>query len=200
MKNLLDDVKFLVSESVPERLPPSLAEVAFVGRSNVGKSTLLNALCRKDLARVSATPGRTRLINVFLAGKDRWLVDLPGYGFALGTKAERLGWEAMVEAYLSTRPSLRMVLLLVDAKVGPTRLDQEMAASLRARQLPWRAVATKADQVKASRVAIQKSDAAAVLKIAPEALSWVSADTGLGIRALGGEITTFLSDAGAERK
>lgn len=196
MKPILDDVKFLLSESAPERLAPSVAEVTFVGRSNVGKSTLLNAICRKDLARVSGTPGRTRLINVFLAGKDRWLVDLPGYGFATGPKAERAGWGAMIEAYLSTRPSLRMVFLLVDAKVGPTRLDLEMAAWLSSQRLPWRAVATKADQVKASRTALQKREAAAALGIAPEALGWVSADTGLGIRALGAEVTALLEDAG----
>ncbi|MBI3298266.1 MAG: YihA family ribosome biogenesis GTP-binding protein [Elusimicrobia bacterium] len=194
MRTLLDDVKFLLSESAPERLPPCVAEVTFVGRSNVGKSTLLNALCRKDLARVSSTPGRTRLINVFLVGKDRWLVDLPGYGFAAGPKAERAGWGPMIEAYLSKRPSLRMVFLLVDAKVGPTKLDLEMADWLQSHRLPWRPVATKSDQVKAGRTVQQKREWAAALGVSEAALGWVSADTGSGIRALGDEVSALLRD------
>ena len=88
----LDNVRYLLSETDPGRLGPCLAEVAFVGRSNVGKSTLLNSICRRSLASVSSTPGRTRAINVFLAGHDRWLVDLPGYGFASGPREERDSW------------------------------------------------------------------------------------------------------------
>jgi GTP-binding protein len=126
MAATLDDVKFLLSETDPKRLGACAAEVAFVGRSNVGKSTLLNAVCRKDLAKVSSTPGRTRTINVFLAGKDKWLVDLPGYGFALGPEAERAAWGAMIEGYLSGRASLKMIFVLIDAKVGPTKLDLQM--------------------------------------------------------------------------
>jgi GTP-binding protein len=189
---LLDDVRYLLSEVDPEKLGSSAAEVAFVGRSNVGKSTLLNALCRRDLARVSGTPGRTRTINVFLAGLDRWLVDLPGYGYASGDPRERAAWGPMIEGYLTGRPTLRGVFVLVDAKVGPTPLDLQMLDWLRDRRLPWRVIATKADQVKPSRAVARRREAAAALGLAPEDLAWVSADKDLGMRELRAETTALL--------
>lgn len=192
MPPLLDDVKYLLSETAPERLGPCAAEVTFVGRSNVGKSTLLNALCRKDLARVSSAPGRTRAINVFSAGRDRWLVDLPGYGYAEGRPAERAGWGAMIEGYLTGRLTLRMVFALIDAKVGPTRLDLQMLKWLEAKGLPWRVVAAKVDQVKASRTDAQRRDLAHALGLQPEDLAWVSADKGLGLRDLRAEAAALL--------
>lgn len=192
MTQPLDGVKFLLSETDPGGLGPCPAEVTFVGRSNVGKSSLLNAVCRKELARVSSSPGRTRTINVFEAGRDRWLVDLPGYGFAAGPQAERDGWGAMIETYLTGRPGLRMVFALVDAKVGPTKLDLAMLKWLQAKGLPWSAVATKADQVKASRAAGQRRDAAHAMGLQPEDLAWVSAQEGLGLRELRGAVAALL--------
>jgi len=192
MPALLDDVRFLASETAPERLGACAAEVAFVGRSNVGKSTLLNALCRKTLARVSSSPGRTRTINVFLAGHDRWLVDLPGYGYTVGRPELRAGWGEMIESYLTGRPTLRMVFSLVDAKVGPTRLDLQMIGWLRDKRLPWRVVATKTDQVKASRAAGQRRDVAHALGLRPEDVAWVSAAKGLGVGELRAEAIALL--------
>ncbi|MCX5795650.1 MAG: ribosome biogenesis GTP-binding protein YihA/YsxC [Elusimicrobia bacterium] len=185
--------QYLISETDPQRLGPCAAEVTFVGRSNVGKSSLLNALCGKDLARVSNTPGRTRAINVFTAGRDRWLVDLPGYGFAEGAAAQRSGWGPMIESYLTGRPSLRMVFALVDAKVGPTRLDLQMLDWLQDKGLPWRSVATKTDQVKSSRAAAQRRDVAEVLGLKPEALAWVSAAQNSGVRELRAELAALLA-------
>lgn len=193
MRPPLDAVEFLLSETDPGKLPACAAEVAFVGRSNVGKSTLLNAVCRKNLARVSNTPGRTRTINVFAAGPDRRLVDLPGYGYAAGPAAERESWAAMIEGYLTNRPSLRMVYALIDAKVGPTKLDLHMLNWLESRQLDWRAVATKADQIKRSRADAQQREIAQAAGLNPEELAWVSADTGFGIGALRTEINTVLA-------
>ena len=168
--------------------------MTFVGRSNVGKSTLLNALCGgKDLARVSSLPGRTRTINVFDAGEDRWLVDLPGYGFATGPSSERAGWEAMVSGYLTGRSSLRMVFALVDAEVGPTELDLRMVEWLKANRLPWRAVATKTDQVKKSRASVRRGEVAAALGLAPKELAWVCAKEGFGMGELRSAVCALLS-------
>lgn len=190
----LDDAKYYISETDPRRLGPSLAEITFVGRSNVGKSTLLNAICRKDLARVSNTPGRTRTLNVFLVGKDRWLVDLPGYGFARGPREERAGWGPMIENYLTGRPTLKMVFCLIDAKVGPTKLDFEMLDWLDSKGLPWRAVATKADQVQSSRAVLHRRDIARAMDLEPERLAWVSAQKNIGVRELRAEAAALLAE------
>ncbi|MBI5203108.1 MAG: ribosome biogenesis GTP-binding protein YsxC [Elusimicrobia bacterium] len=183
------------SEADPAKLGPCRAEIAFVGRSNVGKSSLLNALCGSEVARVSRTPGRTRTINVFLVGPERWLVDLPGYGFARGPKEEVAGWGPMIDAYLALRRGIRMVFALVDAEVGPTPLDLAMVRWLKYRNLPYRIVATKSDQVKPSRFEAQKRDVALALGVPPETISWVSSRSGAGIRALAGEASAILEKA-----
>jgi len=188
----LGKLKYLKSETSPERLGPCAAEAALVGRSNVGKSSLINALGGEALARVSGTPGRTRAINVY-ADADRWLVDLPGYGYVQGAREERAGWGGMIEGYLTRRESLRMVFALVDAKVGATRLDLEMLRWLQGRGLPWRVVATKADQVKASRSAAQRREIASALGVQPERVFWVSAAENLGIGELRGEVAALLA-------
>ena len=187
--------KFVISETDPMKLPHYAAEIAFVGRSNVGKSSLINALFRKDLARTSSTPGRTRTINVFSASPSAALVDLPGYGFATGPAAERASWGEMIEGYLTRRPGLRMVFVLIDAKVGPTELDKTMVVWLQSARLPWRAVATKADQVKASQAAVRRRDAARHLGLLAEQLAWVSVPDRLGVKELRIEASALLGGA-----
>ncbi len=190
-----DQIRFLMSETDHAKLPSASAEVAFAGRSNCGKSTLLNALCRKELARASSTPGRTRTINAFQAG-TALLVDLPGYGFATGPEKSRAGWGAMIEGYMTSRPSLKSVLVLVDADLGPQPLDLEMLHWLRSTDLPARVVATKADRVKPSRALLRRREVAAAAGVTPEALAWVSAKEGTGIKELRLELISLLGLAG----
>ena len=128
--------------------PPGPPEVAIAGRSNVGKSSLLNALVgRRGLARTSKTPGRTRQINFFLLNERFVLVDLPGYGFALGPEKEREAWGPLVETYLRERPTLRGVVLLVDVRRGLEAEEEELLAYLRAVGLPAAVVVTKVDKL-----------------------------------------------------
>lgn len=189
------DAKFVISQTDPALLPHYAAEIAFVGRSNVGKSSLINALFRKDLARTSATPGRTRTINVFSSGPAAALVDLPGYGYASGPAEERAGWGEMIEGYLTQRPGLKMVFVLIDARIGPTPLDKQMVVWLQAAKLPWRAVATKIDQVKASKTPARRREAAQGLGLLPNQLAWVSAEEGIGIKELRIEASGHLHGA-----
>ncbi|MFA5139576.1 MAG: ribosome biogenesis GTP-binding protein YihA/YsxC [Elusimicrobiota bacterium] len=190
------DVRFLLSETDPDKIAPCLAEVAFVGRSNVGKSSLVNAVCGKDVARVSSLPGRTRTITVFQICRDRWLVDMPGYGFVHGNPSIKAGWGPMIEGHLTSRPSLRMVFVVVDAKVGPTALDEQLLVWLRSVSLPWRIVATKVDKVPRSRVAAQRRDVARALGLRAEQIAWVSSETGLGIGELQAEVVSLLGSGG----
>ena len=191
--DMLKNIKYLISETNPRNLGPSLAEVCFVGRSNVGKSSLINALCGQTIARVSGTPGRTRMINVFTVGKDRWLVDLPGYGYAEVPKNERREWGPMIEGYLTGRPNLRMIFTLIDAQVGPTKLDIQMHEWLASQNLPWKVVATKADQVKPTQTAKQRNAVAQVFGIEPKDVDWVSAKKGVGIQDLKKTISSLLT-------
>ena len=193
MRHLLRHTRFLVSTPDAKQLGACHAEVALVGRSNVGKSSLLNAVTSQpQLARISRTPGRTRLINVFLAGPDRWIVDLPGYGYAAGPRAESDAWQAMIEGYLLGRPALRLVYVLVDAEVGPTTLDLQMLGWLRYVRLPHRIVATKADQVKPGRQVARRRDVAAALGLTPDAVAWVSSKKGKGLTELRNEMAALL--------
>jgi GTP-binding protein len=175
-------LRFLMSASRAVELPPCHAEVAFVGRSNVGKSSVLNAVTgRKEIARVSRTPGRTQLINVFEAAEARWIVDLPGYGFAAAPGRVRSTWQPMIEGYLTGRRSLRMVFVLIDAEIGPTTLDEQMVEWLAACGVPFHVVANKVDKVGKSRHGHQHARIAEALGRRLEDVSWVSAAKGTGV-------------------
>jgi GTP-binding protein len=144
---------FLTSAAKPADFPTAThPEIAFAGRSNVGKSSLINALCGVDgLARTSRTPGRTQLINWFTidppAGDTLAFVDLPGYGYAKVPTAMQASWQGLIESYLGKRPALRAVVLLIDVRRGVEREEEDLIAWLGERNVPVIAVVTKIDKV-----------------------------------------------------
>ena len=175
-------------------LPDSAAEVAVVGRSNVGKSSLINALGgSKALAKVSKTPGRTQLLNVFSLGNGTTLVDCPGYGYASAPRALVHSWQKMAEQYLLGRETLVMILVLVDGEIGPTKLDLQMFEWLDANELPYAVVATKHDKVKASAREKRKRELADRCGVDRGEVIWVSARSGVGIDRLRGQISAWLA-------
>jgi GTP-binding protein len=179
------DLRFVLSADRVEALPDVRAEVAVVGRSNVGKSSLLNALAnRKALANTSKTPGRTQLLNCFALGDDAAVIDCPGYGYAAVSKAQRAQWGRMIDRYLLEREQLTMVLALVDGEIGPTALDVQLLDWLQGNGLPHTVIATKHDKVKASQRDKRKKDLAAKCGLHPSDVVWVSATKGVGIDRL----------------
>lgn len=164
-----------------ERLEPARPEIAFVGRSNVGKSSLLNALCRrKQLARTSRTPGKTQTINYYAIGDVCYFVDLPGSGYAAVPEAIRKRWRPMVERYLRENPRLCGVVALVDGRHPPMALDRQMLAFLATHGMPMLVVLTKADRVRHGERAGRLAAAAADLGLDPEQVLWFSSKTGEG--------------------
>lgn len=138
---------------VPEQMPRIGApQVAFAGRSNVGKSSLLNSLGRGRLAKVSSQPGKTRSINFYhLPGHNLYLVDLPGYGYAARSKQERAQWSRLVESYLRHNPELTLVVVLLDCRIEPQPLDRQLIEYLQERGLGILPILTKADKAKMSQ-------------------------------------------------
>ena len=187
-------LRFVSSATRTHALPDSSAEVAFVGRSNVGKSSLINALAnQKQLARVSNTPGRTQLINIFEHGGGGTLVDLPGYGFAKVPGRVRKDWPEMIEGYLLERQPLVMVFVLVDGEIGPTPLDQQMLDWLRENEVPHTVVATKTDKIKSSQRQRRRHELAEGCRLEPGDIVWVSAAKGVNIDQLRGLVVAHLA-------
>ena len=180
---------FIWGATTAESLPPDkLNEIAFVGRSNAGKSSLVNALTgRKSLARVSQTPGATRQINFFNLADRLMLVDLPGYGFAKRSKTEAQAWQEMIFSYLRRRARLRRVALLIDARRGVMDSDLQVMALLDQTAVSYGLVLTKADELKPAErnSAVEKAAAEAARHTAALAeVQLTSALAGDGIAAL----------------
>ncbi len=170
-------------------LPPGdRAEVAFAGRSNVGKSSLLNALLgRRSLARVSNTPGRTRELNYFAVGESLFVVDMPGYGYAKAPKSLVKGWTQLIHDYLRGRPQLKRVMLLIDSRHGLKPSDREIMTMLDKAAVSYQAVLTKADKPKSGDLAEVIRETEAELRKHPAAHPIVlatSAVEGRGIEEL----------------
>jgi GTP-binding protein len=186
------DLRFLLSADSLDALPATPAEVAIVGRSNVGKSSLLNALAnRTNLAHVSKTPGRTQLLNCFTVGPPGsggaavpTVVDCPGYGYASVSRTLRASWQQMIEGYLVGRTGLAMVMALVDGEIGPTKLDVQLLGWLRGHAVPHTVVATKHDKVRSSKREKRKRELAEGCDLERGDVVWTSASKGVGIDRL----------------
>ncbi len=154
----------------PSQYPPeNLKEIAFAGRSNVGKSSLLNLITnRKKLARVSGSPGKTRTINFYIINDEFRIVDLPGYGYAKVSKSMSEGWGEMMETYLAGRPNLVKVIQLVDIRHAPSKQDVEMYNYLRHYGLDGIVVATKADKVSRNQLPKHIKEIRQTLKLSQE--------------------------------
>ena len=193
-KNVFNSAQFHACVVSADKLDTAQAEVVFVGRSNVGKSSLVNALCgRHMLAKISKTPGKTRTINVFSICDGKWIVDLPGYGFAAVPIEERNNWKHMIEYYLSSRPSLKAIFVLVDGYVGATALDLQMLAWLKSVGIQYRIIVNKIDRMAQVKLAKQRQNLALDLKVMPEHILWVSAKKGIGIKDMHTSISSFLA-------
>ncbi|MFZ3583017.1 ribosome biogenesis GTP-binding protein YihA/YsxC [Loktanella sp. DJP18] len=189
------ETTFLKGVVAMDGLPPAdRLEVCFAGRSNVGKSSLINALTgRKGLARASNTPGRTQEINFFTAG-DLYVVDLPGYGFANAPVAVVAKWQALLKNYLQGRPTLRRVFVLIDARHGAKAVDEEIMTLLDRAAVTFQVVMTKTDKVKGDALDASLAATRAALVKHPAAypeLILTSSDKGDGIASLRAVIATL---------
>ena len=192
---MIREARFVVSNTDYQKCPrPDKPEFAFIGRSNVGKSSLINMLTgRKNLAKISGKPGKTQLINHFLIDQSWYLVDLPGYGYAKTSKAKRSEWSRMIEEYLLNRPNLQVVFVLIDSRLPPQNIDLEFINWLGEQGIPLALLFTKADKqsVNKTQAAVAKFKKT-LLQNWAEIPTWfiTSAENGTGKE----ELTAYIQD------
>lgn len=191
---MITSAEFVRSVVKVEDLPKdNFPEIAFVGRSNVGKSSLLNALMKKKLAYTSATPGKTREINYFRINQKFYFVDLPGYGYAKVSKAEHARWKELLEAYLQNRPQLKLCLLLIDARHPTMENDKQMAEFLYFYGRRFAIVLTKMDKLKKQAERKNSLTVCASFFSNYEFIHSVSAPRGEGVLDLIKHLSSYLS-------
>jgi GTP-binding protein len=198
----INSAEFMIGAAAPGQFPPPFVpEVAFVGKSNVGKSSLINTLLnRKHLVKTSSTPGKTREINFFLINGGFRFVDLPGYGFSRAAKTKRDAWEGLIETYLTNRACLKGLVMILDIRHAPTALDQAMIAWLEEVGLRFVLVANKADKLSKSQLsrqvaALRKNLSGSALSTGLSALPLpFSAKSRVGRDSLWGQLRGWLAE------
>ena len=190
---IITSADFITSAVKPEHYPPpAYSEIAFCGRSNVGKSSLINTLVnRKHLVRTSRTPGRTQLVNFFLINQALSIVDLPGYGYARVPAAIQKEWGPMIETYLTTRETLKGVVSLLDIRRIPGREERDLMNWLAANRIPSIWVLTKADKLSKTKQSKQLPAISREIGLPPEALILFSAKTRQGRDAIWAKINAL---------
>lgn len=193
-KQNFTDVSFLISVFDLKQLPiPDMPEIAFAGRSNVGKSSLINQLIkRKNLVKTSGKPGKTQSLNFFLLENSLYLVDLPGYGYAKVSKKMQASWQTLITGYLESRENLKCVIVIVDLRHAMKIVDLQLVDWLRSRGVPFLLVYTKADKLSAN----QRSKNGAILDagfgVSTSERLLFSAKTGMGRDSLIQSLDSFL--------
>jgi GTP-binding protein len=193
---IIKSAEFIKSAYNAAHYPPARwPEIAFAGRSNVGKSSLINTLLnRKQLAKTGATPGKTQSINFFKINDAFCFVDIPGFGYAKVPLSVRKAWRPMVETYLSTRQNLRCVVLIMDIRRLPGPEERNLLDWLKGYHIPVLSVLTKADKLKRAKQSAQKMHIAQLLEVGQEELILFSVKTRLGRKCLWDAITGHLQD------
>ncbi len=184
--------EFVISAAVPRQFPSDKRpQIAFAGRSNVGKSSIINTLLhRKKLVKTSATPGKTQLINFFIINAEFYFVDLPGYGYARVPQAVTDAWAPMIEAYVKNSPALRAVVVLLDVRRTPDERDKRLLEWLRQYDIPAICALTKADKLNRQALELARRDVIERLQLSNLLLT--SAQGGQGIKELWSEISKRL--------
>ncbi|CUS81641.1 ribosome biogenesis GTP-binding protein YihA/YsxC [Candidatus Kryptonium thompsonii] len=196
----ITSARFVASLTDVKQLPTDgLPEIALVGRSNVGKSSLINKLCgKRNLAFISSTPGKTQALNYFLINESFYIVDLPGYGYARVPEHVKAGWSKLIENYLSNREQIKLVLHIVDARHEPTELDKMMAGWLDYFKIPYIIVITKIDKIARSKISRQVEiikNSFGKLKYCQDFITF-SAITGVGKNELLSAIEKYITTPG----
>ena len=199
----ITSARFVASLTDVKQLPTDgLPEIALVGRSNVGKSSLINKLCgKRNLAFISSTPGKTQALNYFLINESFYIVDLPGYGYARVPEHVKAGWSKLIENYLSNREQIKLVLHIVDARHEPTELDKMMAGWLDYFKIPYIIVIPKIDKIARSKISRQVEiikNSFGKLKYCQDFITF-SAITGVGKNELLSAIEKYITTPGKKR-
>jgi len=182
----IQTAEYVISAANPSQFPKRpIPHFVFAGRSNVGKSSILNKILgRKNLARISGTPGKTRCINYFLINDRFFFVDLPGYGYARVSKTERQSWQKLIETYLTESTQIATIFSLVDARHNPSQMDIQLQDWMRHFELPFKVLLTKSDKLSKNKANKHLQSHSRLLEMPLDDMILTSAETGQGVKSI----------------